>query len=158
MNKIHFDQIGGREVPQMCQRSGMLMEDMDQGSIFQGTVSPGSNVHLSWGEVQWPGQRWESHLPPHLQDARQLVSFKVEAMDQYRVRSDWVLVFGMKDNFWETGNVIQVVPALKYTSDVIGGREVNIGEYWYPRCAGDLECCLYAVQYVENWRRFQSWT
>ena len=44
MIKIHFDQIGGREVPQMCQRSGMLVENMDQGPIFQGTVSPGSNV------------------------------------------------------------------------------------------------------------------
>ena len=28
----------------MCQRSGMLVENMDQGPIFQGTVSPGSNV------------------------------------------------------------------------------------------------------------------
>jgi len=88
------------------------------------------------GEAQWPGRRWKGHLPPYLQDAKQLVIFKVETMDQYRVHFVRVCLFGMRDNFWADW--------------------WERGELWCSRCAGDLECCLYAVQCVENWSHFQS--
>jgi len=60
-----------------------------------------------------------------------MVSFKVEAMDQCRVRSDRVLVIGMKGNFWETGECDPCGPALKSTWIRLVGER-------FSRCAGML--------------------
>ena len=111
---------------QMKKKTEIWNDGGSHGSVLS-WLTPRSSFELGGITMTWT-MLGKSPTTIYLQDARQLVSFKVEAMDQCRV-----LVIGMKGNFWETGECDPCGPALKSTWIRLVGER-------FLRCAGDLEC------------------